>query len=86
MDFAQADGVVAATFVEVWWLAGCHVGPDTDVMTWINGIAARRDAERLAPALVVLPVRAVEPDRLGRLDIRRRDRLGGVLHEYEHAA
>nr|WP_007517366.1 integrase core domain-containing protein [Pseudofrankia saprophytica] len=26
------------------------------------------------------------PDRLTHLDIRRRDRLGGILHEYEHAA
>ncbi|TJZ97908.1 IS481 family transposase, partial [Actinacidiphila oryziradicis] len=27
-----------------------------------------------------------EPDRLDHLDIRRRDRLGGILHEYQHAA
>ena len=27
-----------------------------------------------------------DPDRLTHLDIRRRDRLGGILHEYEHAA
>ncbi len=27
-----------------------------------------------------------EPDRIERLAIRRRDRLGGVLHEYRHAA
>jgi len=27
-----------------------------------------------------------DADRLSRLDIRRRDRLGGILHEYEHAA
>ena len=26
------------------------------------------------------------PEQLNRLDIRRRDRLGGILHEYEHAA
>jgi hypothetical protein len=25
-------------------------------------------------------------DLLDRLDIRRRDRLGGILHEYEHVA
>lgn len=31
-------------------------------------------------------VQAVNPDILARLDIRRRDRLGGILHEYEHAA
>jgi putative transposase len=27
-----------------------------------------------------------DPDHLARLNIHRRDRLGGVLHEYEHAA
>jgi putative transposase len=27
-----------------------------------------------------------EPDRLDHLDIRRVDRLGGILHEYQHAA
>jgi putative transposase len=27
-----------------------------------------------------------DPDQLARLNIHRRDRLGGVLHEYEHAA
>jgi hypothetical protein len=25
-------------------------------------------------------------ERIAHLDIRRRDRLGGVLHEYQHAA
>jgi len=33
-----------------------------------------------------LPVPLVTPDRFASLDIRRRDRLGGVLHEYQHAA
>jgi putative transposase len=32
------------------------------------------------------PVQAVDPHRLAGLDIRRRDGLGGVLHEYKHAA
>ena len=36
------------------------------------------------------PLRArpqpLEPDRIERLAIRRRARLGGVLHEYQHAA
>jgi hypothetical protein len=36
------------------------------------------------------PLRAVprplEPHQVERLDIRRRDRLGGVLREYRHAA
>ncbi|GGM62378.1 hypothetical protein GCM10011608_54400 [Micromonospora sonchi] len=33
-----------------------------------------------------LPAQIGEPDKIARLDIRRRDRLGGILHEYEHAA
>jgi putative transposase len=32
------------------------------------------------------PTPLTEPSRLDQLDIRRRDRLGGVLHEYQHAA
>jgi len=33
-----------------------------------------------------LPVPITDPDQIARLDIRRRDRLDGILHEYEHAA
>jgi transposase InsO family protein len=33
-----------------------------------------------------LPAPIADGDNLVRLDIRRRDRLGGILHEYEHAA
>jgi transposase InsO family protein len=33
-----------------------------------------------------LPVTVADPEELNRLDIRRRDRLGGILHEYHHAA
>jgi len=33
-----------------------------------------------------LPEPITDPDRITRLDIRRRDRLGGILHEYEPAA
>ena len=33
-----------------------------------------------------LPTPLTDLDQIGRLDIRRRDRLGGILHEYEHAA
>jgi hypothetical protein len=41
---------------------------------------------RAAAPLRPLPRPITEPDRLGRLDIQRRDRLGGILHEYRHAA
>jgi len=33
-----------------------------------------------------LPPPITDPDRIARLDVRRRQRLNGILHEYEHAA
>jgi putative transposase len=39
-----------------------------------------------ARPLYPLPAQVTDPDKIARLDIRRRDRLGGILHEYEHAA
>ena len=33
-----------------------------------------------------LPSPIYEPDTIARLDIRRRDRLGSILHEHRHAA
>jgi transposase InsO family protein len=47
----------------------------------------RRTHRSLAAAapLQALP-RPLEPDQIGRLDIRRHDRLGGVIHEYRQAA
>nr|WP_232794028.1 MULTISPECIES: integrase [Pseudofrankia] len=38
-----------------------------------------------ARPLQPLPEPITEPDRLTRLTVRRHDRLGGILHEYEHA-
>ena len=39
-----------------------------------------------ARLLQPLPVPLVSPSQIASLNIRRRDRLGGVLHEYQHAA
>jgi hypothetical protein len=39
-----------------------------------------------AAPLRPLPEPITEPDRLVHLDVHRRDRLGGILHEYAHAA
>jgi transposase InsO family protein len=33
-----------------------------------------------------LPAQITDPDKIAHLDIRRRERLGGILHEYQHAA
>jgi putative transposase len=43
-------------------------------------------ALRAAAPLRPLPQPITAPGRLCHLDIRRRDRLGGILHEYRHAA
>jgi putative transposase len=43
-------------------------------------------ALRAAAPLRPIPQPITEPGRLDRLDIRRRDRLGSILHEYRHAA
>jgi len=39
-----------------------------------------------ARPLQPLPEPITDPDRFTHLTIHRRDRLGGILHEYEHAA
>ena len=39
-----------------------------------------------ARPLYPLPAPIADPDKIARLDIRRRQRLGGILHEYHHAA
>nr|WP_282190385.1 integrase core domain-containing protein [Streptomyces sp. RLB1-33] len=43
-------------------------------------------AMRQAAPLRALPEPIADPGRIARLDIRRHDRLGGVIHEYRHAA
>jgi putative transposase len=49
---------------------------------------AHRPHQGIANArpLKPLPEQITDPDQLARLSIRRRDRLGGSLREYEHAA
>jgi hypothetical protein len=49
-----------------------------------NGHRPHRALGQAAP-LRALPEPINDPDRITRLDIRRHDRLGGVLHEYRHA-
>ncbi len=39
-----------------------------------------------ARPLATLPEPITDPDRLAHLDTYRRNRLGGILHEHEHAA
>jgi putative transposase len=44
-----------------------------------QGIANARPLYPLPPAIA-------DPDQIAHLNIRRHQRLGGILHEYEHAA
>ena len=39
-----------------------------------------------AAPLHAVPAPITDPDRIAYLDIRRNDRLGGMIHEYQHAA
>jgi transposase InsO family protein len=47
-----------------------------------------RPHQGIANARPLHPLRAplADPDRIARLDVRRHDRLGSILHAYEHAA
>ncbi|WP_329568312.1 integrase [Streptomyces sp. NBC_01361] len=40
----------------------------------------------LPAARCPLPATIADPEKIARLDIRRRRRLGGILHEYHHDA
>ncbi|MEY9834795.1 transposase InsO family protein [Streptacidiphilus sp. EB103A] len=53
--------------------------------SFYNGHRPHRTLRSAAP-LRPLPEPIVEAIRLDHLSIRRKDRLGGVLHEYQHAA
>jgi hypothetical protein len=52
------------------------------VMRRVISCSSPGNARPLQP----LPVLLAAPDQIASLRIRRRDRLGGVLHEYQHAA
>lgn len=44
-DPEQRVPIFAATYVEVWWLAGCRSGAEPDVTHWIRRILDRRIAD-----------------------------------------
>jgi hypothetical protein len=48
--------IFAASYLEVWWLAGCHTEPGVDAVAWITDIVRRRIAEaRIDPGIVENP-------------------------------
>jgi len=53
--------------------------------TFYNGHRPHQGIANARP-LASLPEPITDPDRIAHLNIHRRDRLGGILHEYEHAA
>lgn len=67
LDRYRVAGVLAGTFVEVWWLAGCHVDPDTDVLVWIDEIVQRRVADGRPAALPAAISASSGPGSLGAL-------------------
>ncbi len=50
-----------------------------------NHYWARQAMEQAAP-LRAVPAPIADPQRITGLDIRRHDRLGGIIHEYQHVA
>jgi transposase InsO family protein len=53
--------------------------------SFYNGHRPHRTLHQAAP-LHPLPEPITEPGQIRRLEVHRRDRLGGTLHEYQHAA
>jgi len=49
------DAVVAATFLQVWWLAPLYNPHDSDVPAWISAIASGRIADRQRNAVFTPP-------------------------------
>lgn len=39
---ARRTEILAASYLEVWWLAGCHRTPEVDAAAWVGGIVRRR--------------------------------------------
>jgi transposase InsO family protein len=82
------------------WVRSCRTEPLDRTLVWNRAhlLHALRDYEAFynehrphrtlagAAPLRPLPEPITEPDRLTRLGVYRHDRLGGILHEYQHAA
>jgi hypothetical protein len=76
---------------EILQQAGIDPAPERASSTWASFL--RSQAGALGPHQGIanarpraLPTPIPEPGAATRLHIRRRDRLGGILHEYQHAA
>ncbi|GAA2512852.1 hypothetical protein GCM10010434_068940 [Winogradskya humida] len=64
-DRHRIAGILAGTFVEVWWLAGSNMAPGTDVVAWIDEIVQRRVTESQPAALSAAVAAWPGPGSLG---------------------
>ncbi|WP_143162783.1 sigma-70 family RNA polymerase sigma factor [Couchioplanes caeruleus] len=48
-DPEQRAAILAASYLEVWWLAGCRSGVEPDVTQWVRRILDRRITMRARP-------------------------------------
>ncbi|WP_413100012.1 hypothetical protein [Streptomyces sp. Inha503] len=92
--------VGASTVWEILKEAGIDPAPERNSSTWADFLRSQADALLACDFLETVALSGVrmyvlangrpppidDPDTLARLDIRRHDRLGGILHEYQHAA
>ena len=82
---SQAEALLACDFFETVTLSGARLHALRESGQSCNGHRPHQGIANARP-LQPLPVPLVVPDQIASLDIRRRDRLGGVLHEYQHSA
>jgi hypothetical protein len=83
--------IAASTVWEILQQAGIDPAPERTSSTWASfrsqvGALGPHQGIANARPLRALPTPIPEPGAATRLHIRRRDRLGGILHEYQHAA
>jgi putative transposase len=94
---SQAEALVACDFVETVTLSGARVFVLAVVehhtrRIRVMGVTAHPTASWVAQGianarpLCPLPPPITDPDQIAHLDIRRRQRLCGILNEYDHAA
>lgn len=58
---ARGRELLASSYIEVWWLAGCHIESEPDVMDWILTVVRRRiAAARSDPARHAIVNRRLE--------------------------
>ena len=80
--------IAASAVWEILRQAGIDPATEHALRVFEQFYNAHRPHQGIANArpLRALPAPIPEPDAATRLHVHRRDRLGGILHEYRHAA